>query len=215
MEGLEFLKQLAQELHWNIYESDLADVIYSLKVGGPTKKKGQRNFHLGYVTNQIVGRSLDLPEVLARIRESAIDFSGLGASSYTLFRATVVEGNTATALIVGQDIAPLKPKAPNDKAILEDQTCGLNGEGCLHLFPNPERTLHGVRFIICPDPTASENRELSSGELALRIITNISRAGFLPGEAMAQLARLSESVIGLECAPSELPRLIQENCFEA
>lgn len=204
---------MARQQNWTLYQCDTADLVYSLKIGGPTGKKGRKNFHIGYLANQIVGRSLNITEVLSQILNSALEIIKTGAISYTLFRATVIEGEAATALLLGS--APdLSRIFFQGGRILENQICGLDKSGRLHLFPSPDRVLDKVRLVICSDPAVSEIRRLSPGELALQVISEISAAGFLPIEAMTRLANLSESVTGLECHPSQLVRLIQERCLE-
>ena len=85
---------------WHPSESPIVDTLFSLRVGPPTTRKGQRNYHLLYSGTTRVARTFDLEEVF-RLLESHIHITvGYWAKADHLFVHAGVVGWRGKAIVM-------------------------------------------------------------------------------------------------------------------
>lgn len=117
------------------------DILYSLRLAAPSKRKGQRNYHLLYCGSALLARTLELPQLFDTLARHAELLTAFLASDCLFVHAGAVGWQGQAILIPGRSFAG---KTTLVKAMVEagatyysDEFAVLDKEGRVHPYPRP------------------------------------------------------------------------------
>ncbi len=119
------------------------DILYSLRLAAPSKRKGQRNYHLLYCGSALLARTLELPQLFNTLARHAELLTAFLASDCLFVHAgaVAVGWQRQAILIPGRSFAG---KTTLVKALVEagavyysDEFAVLDKEGRVHPYPRP------------------------------------------------------------------------------
>lgn len=117
------------------------DILCSLRLAPPSKRKGQRNYHLLYCGSAPLVRTLELPPLFTTLEQHTELLTAFRASDCLFVHAGVVGWQGQAILIPGRSMAG---KTTLVKALIEagatyysDEFAVLDKEGRVHPYPRP------------------------------------------------------------------------------
>ncbi len=117
------------------------DILYSLRLASPSKRKGQRNYHLLYCGSALLSRTLELPQLFDTLAQHAELLTAFRASDCLFVHAGVVGWQDRAILVPGRSMTG---KTTLVKALVEagavyysDEFAVLDKEGLVHPYPRP------------------------------------------------------------------------------
>jgi len=91
-------------LGWQPCPTGEADILYSLRLAPPSKRKGQRNYHLLYCGSALLSRTLELPQLFDTLERHAELLTAFRASDCLFVHAGVVDWQGQAILIPGRSM---------------------------------------------------------------------------------------------------------------
>ncbi len=117
------------------------DILYSLRQALPSKRKGQRNYHLLYCGSALLSRTLELPQLFDTLAQHAELLTAFLASDCLFVHAGVVGWQGKTILIPGRSMTGkttlVKALVEAGAAYYSDEFAVLDKEGRVHPYPRP------------------------------------------------------------------------------
>jgi hypothetical protein len=121
------------------------DILYSLRLAAPSKRKGQRNYHLLYCGSALLARTLELPPLLTTLEQHAELLTAFRASDCLFVHAGVVgwhgPAGRHAILIPGRSMTGkttlVKSLVEAGATYYSDEFAVLDKEGLVHPYPRP------------------------------------------------------------------------------
>lgn len=180
-EGLQRLHDLLPE-GCDTCEESQVDVLFSLKVGGETKRRGVRNFHMLYDGWTSVARSHDLQEALDAFTQAFPDRVAM-MSPRILVQARWLELGGRTVLVSGGAAASAGDALVKNGAVMVTQD----------LVPLDEQAAPAMALILEPGRGKSfRPKTLSPGQAALALLQRAPAFRFRPEQVLTTLSRVAQ-----------------------
>jgi hypothetical protein len=126
---------------WEPAPSAEVDFLYSLWVGGQSKRRGTRHFHLVYSNAGRVARTLDLDNALERLEMQVELFMALLARNCLFVHAGVVGWQDQAIIIPGRSFSGkttlVEALVRAGAAYYSDEFAILDRQGRVHPYPRP------------------------------------------------------------------------------
>ncbi len=209
------------------------DILYSLRQASPSKRKGQRNYHLLYCGSALLSRTLELPQLFDTLEQHAELLTAFRAQDCLFVHTGVVGWRNRAILIPGRSMTG---KTSLVRALVEagatyysDEFAVLDKEGLVHPYPRPlsirgdnepvgrktpvesfggqagvEPLPVGLIIVTEYQPRATwRPRKLTSGQALLALMDNTVSARRNPGHSMPILKQAVTGAITLKSKRSE------------
>ncbi len=122
-------------------DAGTVDILYSLRLAAPSKRKGKRNYNLLYCGSTLLSRTLELPPLLTALAQHAELLTAFRTSDCLFVHAGVVGWEGQAIVIPGRSFAG---KTTLVKALVEagavyysDEFAVLDKAGRVHPYPRP------------------------------------------------------------------------------
>jgi len=214
------------------------DILYSLRLAPPSKRQGQRHYHLLYCGSALIARTLELLPLLIAFERHAELLTAFRAQDCLFVHAGVVGWQGRAILIPGRSMTG---KTTLVKALVEagttyysDEFAVLDKEGRVHPYPlplslrgenghsackTPVETLGGqigveplpVGLVIVTEyqPEATwRPRKLTPGQALLSLMDNTVAARRNPAHSMPILKQAVTGVITLKSKRGEAAEVV-------
>jgi hypothetical protein len=128
-------------LGWRSSPMDVVDILYSLRVGPPSTRRGYRNFNLLYCGSALIARSMDLPPLFAAFHRHAELLTALRAQDCVFVHAGVVGWGGRALMIPGRSMSGkttlVRALVRAGATYYSDEFAVLDGTGHVHPYPVP------------------------------------------------------------------------------
>jgi hypothetical protein len=128
-------------LGWQPSPTDEVDILYSLRLAPPGKRKGQHNYHLLYCGSALLARSLEFSPLLTAFENHAQLLTAFRAQDCLFVHAGVVGWQERAILIPGRSMTGkttlVKALVESGATYYSDEFAVLDKVGQVHPYPVP------------------------------------------------------------------------------
>ena len=210
------LESLARELGWDTFTAEDSDCIFSIWVGAAPKRRGQKNYHIGYIGSMRIAKDLDLGNVQRTVKHSMINTVLALVEKRAYFLAELYESAEQTILLLNctKNEHPEVPETLKNHEFSRVDGYGIMGckQLPLHIFPNPKKKLPRIDSIICLDSeTPAETVErLSPGEATIELVQRSNQRNVGPMPIMSQATKLVADRPSFRVNPDSLNLILSQ-----